>query len=88
MATPELASISFPGCFAGAAVSILKGMGLVTNQKHELASISYPGCFVSAAISILKGKGCVTNQKHSVQKAKGFQRQITDGEPSLSASGW
>lgn len=67
-------SISFLGCFAGAAVSILQGMGLVNNQKHELVSISFPGCFAGAAISILKGKDCVINQKYSVQKAKGFQR--------------
>lgn len=34
--SPELASFSFPGCFAGALISILKGMGCVTDQRQPV----------------------------------------------------
>lgn len=36
MTTPELASLSFPGCFAGAAISILKGMGCASDQRQPV----------------------------------------------------
>lgn len=34
--SPELASHSFPRCFAGAPISILKGLGCVTDQRQPV----------------------------------------------------
>lgn len=60
MATPELASISFPGCFVVAAVSIPKVMGLVTNQKHELAQSPSQDALLVLPSLFLKGKAVLS----------------------------